>query len=257
MAKRKTINDKLRFEVFKRDSFKCQYCGRSAPEVVLHVDHIVPVSKDGTNEITNLITACCDCNLGKGARKLDDQSTVEKQRKQLEELQERRSQIEMMAQWKLELDELDKQKVLMIINHIQKVYNLNMPESYNIQILKLIHKYGFDLVLESMDITAENCPDYNNWMAYAGAVCRNKTIEVEKPYYGELLYIRAILSNRFGIEKNKKNLDILDSWIAGGDVDIGSMKEYAVKSDSIQDFLDNLKTEKQLNKDYRECHNHE
>ena len=43
--KRVPISKALRFEVFKRDSFTCQYCGRSAPEVVLEVDHIVPVSK--------------------------------------------------------------------------------------------------------------------------------------------------------------------------------------------------------------------
>lgn len=48
--KRVPISKALRFEVFKRDSFTCQYCGRSAPEVVLEVDHIVPVSKGGTND---------------------------------------------------------------------------------------------------------------------------------------------------------------------------------------------------------------
>ena len=56
---------KLRFEILKRDSFTCQYCGRKAPNVILHVDHIIPVSKGGTNIKTNLVTACQDCNLGK------------------------------------------------------------------------------------------------------------------------------------------------------------------------------------------------
>ena len=37
--KRKSISKKARFEVFKRDSFTCQYCGRTAPDVVLHLDH--------------------------------------------------------------------------------------------------------------------------------------------------------------------------------------------------------------------------
>ena len=43
MAKRKGISKKTRFDVFKRDSFTCQYCGKSAPDVVLQVDHINPV----------------------------------------------------------------------------------------------------------------------------------------------------------------------------------------------------------------------
>lgn len=47
MTKRKAISKKIRFEVFKRDSFTCQYCGEKAPDVILHVDHIDPVAKGG------------------------------------------------------------------------------------------------------------------------------------------------------------------------------------------------------------------
>lgn len=67
---RKQIGKKIRFEVFKRDGFACQYCGATPPEVILHVDHIHPVSKGGDNDFDNLITACSDCNHGKGAEKL-------------------------------------------------------------------------------------------------------------------------------------------------------------------------------------------
>lgn len=62
---RKGLSKKIRFEVFKRDQFTCQYCGKKAPDVILHVDHIQPVSKGGTNDLLNLITSCQDCNLGK------------------------------------------------------------------------------------------------------------------------------------------------------------------------------------------------
>ena len=44
---RKAISVKLRFEVFKRDNFTCQYCGRKSPDVILHVDHIDPVKNGG------------------------------------------------------------------------------------------------------------------------------------------------------------------------------------------------------------------
>jgi len=56
--------------VFKRDKFTCQYCGAHPPAVILHVDHIHPVAKGGTNDEDNLVTACEHCNLGKGARLL-------------------------------------------------------------------------------------------------------------------------------------------------------------------------------------------
>jgi hypothetical protein len=69
---RKPLPKKVRFDVFKRDGFVCQYCGAHPPAVVLHVDHIHPVAEGGTNDIDNLITACEPCNLGKGAGLLSD-----------------------------------------------------------------------------------------------------------------------------------------------------------------------------------------
>jgi len=57
---------KLRFAIFKRDNFTCQYCGRKSPNVILEIDHIYPKSKGGEDKIENYITACHDCNLGKG-----------------------------------------------------------------------------------------------------------------------------------------------------------------------------------------------
>ena len=68
--RRSGMSPRLRFDVFQRDNFTCQYCGRKAPDVVLHVDHIVPVANGGTDTIENLTTACRDCNLGKSDREL-------------------------------------------------------------------------------------------------------------------------------------------------------------------------------------------
>ena len=68
---RKSLSKKLRFEIFKRDQFTCQYCGQQPPDVVLEVDHIMPVSKGGDNDEMNLVTACFDCNRGKADRVLE------------------------------------------------------------------------------------------------------------------------------------------------------------------------------------------
>lgn len=56
-----------RFMVLKRDSFKCVYCGRYAPDVMLHIDHKISRSDGGGDEISNLVTACSQCNIGKGS----------------------------------------------------------------------------------------------------------------------------------------------------------------------------------------------
>jgi hypothetical protein len=63
--KRKPVSTRTRFEIFKRDNFTCQYCGRKPPEIILEIDHITPVSKSGDEDPINLLTACFDCNRGK------------------------------------------------------------------------------------------------------------------------------------------------------------------------------------------------
>lgn len=65
------MNIKTRFNIFKRDNFTCQYCGRKSPEVILTLDHKYPKSKGGANTEDNLITACKECNHGKGDVLLD------------------------------------------------------------------------------------------------------------------------------------------------------------------------------------------
>lgn len=66
-----------RFEVFKRDNFTCQYCGRNVKKhkVVLVIDHIHPKKKGGRDDMSNLITSCLDCNIGKRDNLLQDIST--------------------------------------------------------------------------------------------------------------------------------------------------------------------------------------
>lgn len=109
MATRKSLSKSARFGVFKRDGFRCMYCGAHPPTVILHVDHIHPVAEGGTNDIDNLITACEPCNLGKGARLLsevpvslaDRAESIREQEDQLKgynrALEERRARLENEA----------------------------------------------------------------------------------------------------------------------------------------------------------------
>jgi len=61
------ISRRLRYEVLRRDNHTCRYCGGTAPDVALTVDHVMPVSLGGTDEPANLVTACIDCNAGKAS----------------------------------------------------------------------------------------------------------------------------------------------------------------------------------------------
>ncbi len=59
-----------RREVFRRDNYTCQYCGRR--DGGLTVDHVVPRYQGGLHVWTNVVAACPSCNHRKGGRKLED-----------------------------------------------------------------------------------------------------------------------------------------------------------------------------------------
>lgn len=65
-----------RWEILERDNFTCVYCGLSAPDdsALLHVDHIIPVSKGGKSYAKNLITSCKACNLEKSKRRMSPEN---------------------------------------------------------------------------------------------------------------------------------------------------------------------------------------
>jgi hypothetical protein len=71
LKRRSGIPLTLRFDVLKRDNYRCRLCGKSASDdVTLEVDHIIPKARGGDDTVSNLHTLCFDCNRGKGARLL-------------------------------------------------------------------------------------------------------------------------------------------------------------------------------------------
>ena len=66
------VSKRTRYEVLRRDSHTCRYCGATAPDVKLHVDHVMPVALGGSNDPSNLVAACADCNAGKASTRPDD-----------------------------------------------------------------------------------------------------------------------------------------------------------------------------------------
>lgn len=159
MAKRKPISKKLRFEVFKRDKFTCQYCGKSAPDVVLEVDHIKPVAKGGTNDIMNLVTSCMECNRGKSDKELSDDSTLQKQLKQIEELSTRREQIEMMLEWRESLNELHNDCVEKIVEAFDDYTDFIVNDHGRKKIKKWLKEFTFEEVFEALYIAVDTYYD--------------------------------------------------------------------------------------------------
>jgi len=61
------ITRRLRYEILRRDSYTCRYCGAKAPDTTITIDHVIPVALGGQDEPSNLVTACTSCNAGKSS----------------------------------------------------------------------------------------------------------------------------------------------------------------------------------------------
>jgi hypothetical protein len=233
-----------RFEVFKRDNFKCQYCGRPSPEVILHVDHIKPIAANGDNEISNLITSCKECNLGKGPRELSDRSAVEKQRMQLEELNERRLQLEMMIEWREGLSQLEDHKIDALTKVIQQTAKCEVTGTGKQSIQRWLKRFTLeDLLLaaeearfyldyEGDSITHDSRCKYFEFIPRIAAV---KKRERDKPYLKDIYYIRGILRKRLSYVNDFLSIRLMEAAVEAG-IDIDLIREIALTARSWNKF---------------------
>jgi len=67
------VSKRTRYEVLRRDGHSCRYCGSTAADSPLTVDHVVPTALGGDDAPENLVAACRDCNAGKAASVPDSQ----------------------------------------------------------------------------------------------------------------------------------------------------------------------------------------
>lgn len=194
MAERKPISKKIRFEVFKRDHFTCQYCGRMSPDVVLEVDHIKPVAKGGTNDIMNLVTSCGECNRGKRDIELSDDSAIKKQQKQLKELAKREEQLTMMLEWRENLKKTNEKEAKIIKKAIIVAGNYRDPCcDLTTKAMQLLAQFNAVEILEAIDISfaryyTGSKESYDKALEKIGGVCynRKKQASVSKRYFNQL-----------------------------------------------------------------------
>lgn len=181
MAKRKGLSKGTRFEVFKRDRFRCAYCGQSPPVVVLQIDHILPVSQGGNNDIDNLLTACQDCNAGKSDKPLDQ--IPRPLDDQMADRKEKREQVEeynrfLAAERTRELETVDR-----IEDHWMelsgrvpgKVYR--WPNDWGISVRTFLKHLPEAEVVDAIDIAFSRHPSYGRyqlktWRYFCGVCWR-------------------------------------------------------------------------------------
>lgn len=202
MAERKPLSKKIRFEVFKRDKFTCQYCGRSVPDVILQVDHIKPVAKGGKNDLVNLVTSCRDCNLGKGARELSDDSVVKKQQQRIEELAEKNEQLEMFLQWRNDIQSIEDKEVEAVNDLLSSLSDWSANDKGKRTIKKWIKEFSIQLVMDAVEIAFDqyytgSSESWNYAFDKIGGICRNKQTDGDdkRRYYCN--YIKKGCRNKF------------------------------------------------------------
>lgn len=175
-AKRKAISKKVRFDIFKRDGFKCMYCGAHPPSVLLHVDHIRPVADGGGNEDSNLVTSCEPCNLGKGARLLSDIPTglAEKALAVAEREDQIKGYQKVMQSKRLRLD-----KEAWSVMHIL-TEETTVSRDWMNSLRMFIDKLGVYEVMEAMEIaTAKSLRTEQKIWSYFCGICWNKLRKLE------------------------------------------------------------------------------
>lgn len=193
MEKRKGLSKKVRFGVFERDRFTCQYCGRTPIEdgVILQADHIVSVKNGGNNDTENLTTSCWDCNIGKGAKTtIKRGNTPEELKKQLEQSKERLEQVVAMNHAMKQIvrmkKQIDEEKYEWIKDVIGDSYN---PLIYT-GVQKIFESRAFSHLshakrTEALEIIVErhaNNPlkHVDDWLKYLRGILKNLDLTNEE-----------------------------------------------------------------------------
>jgi len=171
--KRISITKKTRFEVFKRDSFSCQYCYAKPPKVPLEIDHIIPVSKGGTNQIDNLVTACFDCNRGKSDTELQSipetlQAKIEKKTIALKQYNDFQKLL------KKEANDIGNK-----VNEIEKIFmsvypDLFFTDRFRISVRQFLSKLEYDEVVDAMEKSVFKIYNPEKSLKYFCGICWNK-----------------------------------------------------------------------------------
>lgn len=174
---RKPIGKRLRFEIFARDGFTCRYCGRQSDTVILHIDHIHPVCQGGTNDPSNLITSCVDCNLGKAGKKIDQHVPSESSR--LSMAQDLREQAQL-ASLAIDAAKATTQKRSMMIAFWNDQTGRELYDKTTIQtIFSYVQEYGESVVYGWIEKAAFNCPTDTRMGKYISGIRRAVKAETQ------------------------------------------------------------------------------
>jgi len=166
------IGKRLRFEVLKRDGFKCKYCGANAAGTMLHVDHVIPVADGGSGDPENLVAARVACNAGKSSVRLDESrlSDPSPTEAMLEHAEQMREYLAAVQQKRDAMDAIVSECVFEWTEHIN---SNGMHKSIIAQLPYWVETLGLEGVLFAVRETSKCTGDARGQDKYFCAVMRN------------------------------------------------------------------------------------
>lgn len=174
-----SISKRSRFEIFKRDSFTCQYCGKKPPQAILEVDHILPRCEGGSNLKSNLVTACFDCNRGKAGITLDNYSeplsaVIQKEKEREEQLSKYNNWLKKLA--KKRDDEVKDISVAFMRECGSDPLKYSMHEEIENRVRYFMDRLPSEQVKQAIIITQRNKPNVSRYtfIKYFCGVCWRK-----------------------------------------------------------------------------------
>jgi hypothetical protein len=175
--------------------------------VSLEIEHIIPVKKGGTNDITNLLTSCKECNIGKSATLLDDYTLIENQYREIINQNKNIRKVKKMHMLKLFYDRNKEIECKVFEEELLRMYGIKLDENGRNKIKKIIRSYGILQIFETLDsLYIRDINDDKNFDLLLKQIKYDLKIK-QKPYLKDLFYIRKILINKFNInsyiEKNE------------------------------------------------------
>lgn len=240
MSKRKNLTKKKRFEIFKRDRFMCQYCGRIAPNVVLEVDHIIPICEGGENEVANLVTSCFDCNRGKGKLKLSDDAYIIKKSQIVAKESKKREQIEFLRIAMLEERSIDEEIESLIETALSEYLGCYVIDSYMKNLVSIGRKHGVEIIVESIKISTKYLDGPANSaietaLEKIDSIIKNLIFYKKNPNSKKTSYICGIIRNRFSFEYSYQECKMAIKTMLDDGVNINDIE---AKSKEVETYLE-------------------
>jgi hypothetical protein len=235
------ISKTLQAEVFRRDSFTCQYCGAKAPDVVLEVDEIPQISKVRKTDLSTLLTSCQGCLASRSPDVFEERSPNETQSERLDNLQKRKEQSELLFDWQKELLDQDHPFLSKLADYWSELLDetYSFTENGKTALTKLLSDFSFDQIMKGMKIAV------NQYVKFVDGTPTQESVELawnkvpgicyvtfHKPHLKNLYYIRGIARNKCPYYFNDEDaLQLLEAAYENGS-DVDTLKKIAKQAHS-------------------------